>query len=66
MSSLDANDDMMASVGPLLTIVNEKLSGMKQAEVKEVLAQQFPIAKMVEYVCYNVDLADKKKNEETT
>lgn len=65
MSSLDANDDMMASVGPLLTIVNEKLSGMKQAEVKEVLAQQFPIAKMVEYVCYNVDLADKKKNEET-
>ena len=34
-------------------------------EVKEVLAQQFPIAKMVEYVCYNVDLADKKKNEET-
>ena len=66
MSSLDANDDMMASIGPLLTIVNEKLSGMKQAEVKEVLAQQFPIAKMVEYVCYNVDLADKKKNEEET
>ena len=64
MSSLDANDDMMASIGPLLTIVNDKLSGMKQAEVKEVLAQQFPIAKMVEYVCYNVDLADKKKNEE--
>lgn len=66
MSSLDANDDMMASIGPLLTIVNDKLSGMKQAEVKEVLAQQFPIAKMVEYVCYNVDLADKKKNEEET
>lgn len=64
MSSLDANDDMMASVGPLLSIVNDKLSGLKQAEVKDVLAQQFPIAKMVEYVCYNVDLADKKKNEE--
>jgi len=45
MSSLDANDDMMASIGPFLTIVNDKLSGMKQAEVKEVLAQQFPIAK---------------------
>ena len=66
MASLDANDDMMESVGPLLTIVNDKLSGLKQAEIKEMLAQQFPIAKMVEYICYTVDLADKKKNEETS
>jgi hypothetical protein len=61
MSSLDANDDMMASVGPLLSIVNQKLSGSKQADAK---ATAFPIAKMVEYICYNVDLADKKKSEE--
>ncbi len=61
MSSLDANDDMMASVCPLLSIVNEKLSGMKPAEAKDAIVQRFPIAKMVEYVCYNVDLADKKK-----
>ena len=65
MSSLDANDDMMASVGPLLSIVNDKLSGLNQADAKAVLAERFPIAKMVEYVCYTVDLADKKKNEET-
>jgi len=55
-----ANDDMMASVGPLLSIVNRKLSGLKQADVK---ATAFPIAKMIEYICYNVDLADKKKSE---
>ena len=61
MSSLDANDDMMASVCPLLSIVNEKLSGMKLAEAKDAIVQRFPIAKMIEYVCYNVDLADKKK-----
>mmetsp|Transcript_37049 Transcript_37049/g.66693 ORF Transcript_37049/g.66693 Transcript_37049/m.66693 type:complete len:1161 (+) Transcript_37049:84-3566(+) len=65
MSSLDANDDMMSSVGPLLTIVNEKLSGMKQADGKAMMVQKWPIAKMVEYVCYTVDLADKKKNEES-
>ena len=61
MSSLDANDDMMASVCPLLSIVNEKLSEMKTAEAKDAIVQRLPIAKMVEYVCYNVDLADKKK-----
>jgi hypothetical protein len=65
MSSLDANDDMMASVCPLLSIVNEKLSGMKTAEAKDAIVQRLPIAKMVEYVCYNVDLADKKKAVET-
>mmetsp|Transcript_17817 Transcript_17817/g.38497 ORF Transcript_17817/g.38497 Transcript_17817/m.38497 type:complete len:1137 (-) Transcript_17817:266-3676(-) len=65
MSSLDANDDMMASVGPLLSIVNDKLSGMKKEAAKEAMTQKWPIAKMVEYVCYTVDLADKKKTEET-
>jgi len=62
MSSLDANDAIMASVGPLLTIVNGKLEGKKQAKA----LNQWPIAKMVEYICYNVDLADKKKKEEST
>ena len=62
MSSLDANDDMMSSIGPLLAILNQKLTGMKETDPK---AKIFPIAKMVEYICYNVDLADKKKNEET-
>jgi condensin complex subunit 3 len=61
MSSLDANDAIMASVGPLLTIVNGKLAGKKQAKA----LNQWPIAKMVEYICYNVDLADKKKDEST-
>lgn len=61
MSSLDANDDMMASVSPLLSIVNRKLSGLKLSDLK---ATAFPIAKMIEYICYNVDLADKKKSEE--
>lgn len=60
MSSLDANDAIMASVGPLLTIVNGKLEGKKQAKA----LNQWPVAKMVEYICYNVDLADKKKKEE--
>ena len=65
MSSLDANDDMMASVGPLISIVNEKLAGVKKnANGKEILAQ-WPVAKMIEYICYNVDLADKKKNVES-
>ena len=31
MSSLDANDDMMASVGPLLTIVNEDRDRLEEA-----------------------------------
>jgi len=48
-------------VCPLLSIVNEKLSEMKTAEAKDAIVQRLPIAKMVEYVCYNVDLADKKK-----
>lgn len=61
MSSLDANDAIMASVGPLLAIVNGKLEGKKQAKA----LNQWPIAKMVEYICYNVDLADKKKQEES-
>eukprot|EP00984_Skeletonema_dohrnii_P008548 scaffold3157_cov105-Skeletonema_dohrnii-CCMP3373.AAC.1 len=61
MSSLDANDAIMAAVGPLLTIVNGKLEGKKQAKA----LNQWPIAKMVEYICYNVDLADKKKKEES-
>ena len=61
MSSLDANDELMASVGPLLTIVNGKLEGKKQAKA----LNQWPIAKMVEYICYNVDLADKKKEEKS-
>ncbi|KAL7535040.1 hypothetical protein ACHAXR_006229 [Thalassiosira sp. AJA248-18] len=66
MSSLDANDDMMACVGPLLSIVNEKLSGsVKSASSGKAMMAQWPVAKMIEYVCYNVDLADKKKNEET-
>lgn len=60
MSSLDANDAIMASVGPLLTIVNGKLEGKKQAKA----LNQWPVAKMVEYICYNVDLADKQKKEE--
>eukprot|EP00578_Thalassiosira_sp_NH16_P026939 CAMPEP_0181102626 /NCGR_PEP_ID=MMETSP1071-20121207/14420_1 /TAXON_ID=35127 /ORGANISM="Thalassiosira sp., Strain NH16" /LENGTH=1128 /DNA_ID=CAMNT_0023185621 /DNA_START=90 /DNA_END=3477 /DNA_ORIENTATION=+ len=64
MSSLDANDDMMASVAPLISIVNDKLSGMRKDYVKEALAQRWPIGKMVEYVCYTVDLADKKKNDQ--
>jgi hypothetical protein len=62
MSSLDANDDMMSSIGPLLAILNQKLTGLKETDAK---AKIFPIAKMVEYICYNVDLADKKKNDET-
>ena len=62
MSSLDANDDMMSSIGPLLAILNQKLTGLKETDPK---AKIFPIAKMVEYICYNVDMADKKKNEET-
>jgi condensin complex subunit 3 len=62
MSSLDANDAIMASVGPLLTIVNGKLEGKKQAKA----LTQWPIAKMVEYICYNVDLADKTKKEENS
>lgn len=62
MSSLDANDDMMSSIGPLLAILNQKLTRLKETDPK---AKIFPIAKMVEYICYNVDMADKKKNEET-
>lgn len=30
-----------------------------------MMAEKLPIAKMVEYVCYTVDLADKKKDEES-
>lgn len=62
MSSLDANDDMMSSIGPLLAILNQKLTGLKETDAK---VKTFPIAKMVEYISYNVDLADKKKNEDT-
>ena len=65
MSSLDANDDLMASVCPLLSIVNLKLSTGQMKDGKEALAR-FPIAKMIEYVCYTVDLADKKKKNEET
>lgn len=57
MNSLDANDAIMASVGPLLEIVNYKMEGMKQKKALE----QWPISKMVEYICYIVDIADKTK-----
>jgi hypothetical protein len=60
MSSLDANDAIMASVGPLLEIVNFKMEGMKQKKALE----QWPISKMVEYICYIVDMADKTKKSE--
>ena len=60
MSCLDANDAIMASVGPLLEIVNFKMEGMKQKKALE----QWPIAKMVEYICYIVDIADKTKKSE--
>lgn len=30
----------------------------------DVKATTFPVAKMIEYICYNVDLADKKKSDE--
>lgn len=60
MSSLDANDAIMASVGPLLEIVNFKMEGMKQKKALE----QWPISKMVEYICYIVDIADKTKKSE--
>jgi hypothetical protein len=53
---------MMASVGPLLSIVNQKLSGLKQSDAK---ATVFQIAKMVECMLH-VDLVDKKKSEEAT
>ena len=62
MSSLDANDDLIASVGLVLNIVNDKLAGVK-GQGKEALAR-WPIGKMIEYICYTVDLADKKKNQE--
>jgi len=67
MSSLEANDDMMASIGPLLSIVNQKLTGLmlQQAMGKAMLAEKWPIVKMVEYICFTVDLADKKKNDES-
>ena len=62
MSSLDANDAMMASIGPLLEIVNFKMEGMKQKKALE----QWPISKMVDFICYIVDIADKtKKSEES-
>lgn len=37
------------------------MEGKKQAKA----LNQWPIAKMVEYICYNVDLADKKKKDES-
>ena len=60
MSCLDANDAIMASVGPLLEIVHFKMEGMKQKKALE----QWPVAKMVEYICYIVDIADKTKKSE--
>lgn len=60
MSHLDANDAVMASVGPLLSIINEKLGGAKSAKA----LNKWPITKIVEFICYTVDLADKKKNAE--
>mmetsp|Transcript_22352 Transcript_22352/g.35170 ORF Transcript_22352/g.35170 Transcript_22352/m.35170 type:complete len:265 (-) Transcript_22352:124-918(-) len=58
---------MMASIGPLLSIMNRKLAGMmlQQAMGKAMLAEKWPITKMVEYICFTVDLADKKKNDES-
>lgn len=60
MSCLDANDAIMASVGPLLEIVNFKMEGMKQKKALE----QWPISKMIEYICYIVDIVDKTKKSE--
>ena len=60
MSSLDANDAIMASVGPLLSIICDKMEGMKP--MKALAA--WPIAKMIEYICYTVDIADKNKKKE--
>ena len=60
MSSLDANDALMASVKPLLSIVKDKL----EASSAKTLSQ-WPIAKIIEYICYTVDLADKKENQES-
>ncbi|KAL3776578.1 hypothetical protein HJC23_008050 [Cyclotella cryptica] len=57
MSSLDANDSIMASIGPLLSIINHKMEGLKQNKA----LSQWPISKMVDYICYNVDIADKTK-----
>ncbi|KAL7553298.1 hypothetical protein ACHAWF_016573 [Thalassiosira exigua] len=64
MSSLDANDDLMACVGPLLSEVQARLSGKRARRMGKEALERWPVAKMIEYVCYNVDLADKKKNEE--
>ena len=60
MSSLDANDALMASVKPLLSIVKDKL----EASSAKTLSQ-WPVAKIIEYICYTVDLADKKGNQES-
>lgn len=62
MSSLDANDSIMASIGPLLTIVDHKMEGLKQTKA----LSQWPISKMIEYICYTVDIADKNKKSERT
>mmetsp|Transcript_11445 Transcript_11445/g.24460 ORF Transcript_11445/g.24460 Transcript_11445/m.24460 type:complete len:1108 (+) Transcript_11445:113-3436(+) len=59
MSSLEANDTMMASVAPTISIVNRKLDGKNSPKAMS----QWPIAKMIEYICCTVDLADKKKVE---
>lgn len=68
VESRNANDHiMMASIGPLLSIMNRKLAGMmlQQAMGKALMAEKWPIAKMVECICFTVDLADKKKNDES-
>mmetsp|Transcript_12776 Transcript_12776/g.24387 ORF Transcript_12776/g.24387 Transcript_12776/m.24387 type:complete len:100 (+) Transcript_12776:287-586(+) len=58
---------MMASIGPLLSIMNRKLAGMmlQQAMGKALMAEKWPIARTVECICFTVDLADKKKNDES-
>lgn len=61
LSSQDANNNIMASVRPLLTVVNGKLEGKEHANA----LNQWPITKMVKYICCIVDLADKKTKEKS-
>ena len=56
---------LINSIKPLLSIVNDKLAKKKKGRK----ATAWPIAKMVEYVCSNVDLGEQeaaKKTEATT
>ena len=65
MSTLHANDTRMGLVGPLMKIVGKRLTRthLTLADKKALMAQKWPIGKMVEYACYTVDPANRKKNK---